>query len=669
MKTGFSALLPALCYGDKRVRLAEWRNSVVSREENRDFSRTEEEFLSPDGRLKVLLEREEFRDFPALRYRVKLVGCGDAETSIVSGFDSLDLRDELSAGAEVTVRALRGSKNRAEDFSSCVFRLTEAENTLDFVCDEGRSSAAWMPYFGFDLDENHGWEAAIGWSGSWHLRCGLEEGRFFCRFGMREFETRVRPGETLIQPSVLVFRREGATARDFQTVIHDFMVKHNSPRDRRGELLRPILPIGTSGGNHLPGDMKNIVAYAVRAGLPCDTLWVDAGWNGPEHHPNTRSNCGDCWSKFVGDWRVNTGVHPSGTLKGVADAAHAAGLRFLLWFEPERVMPGTPVFREHPEFVWKTPVIGKKGDARYVLNLGNDAAWHWIFDTLCRAIRENGVDIYRQDFNVDPAPVWAGDDEPGRRGVSEIRHVAGLYRLWDALRAEFPDLLIDNCASGGRRMDFELVGRSHVCCRSDYFVPRTSDPARPCDPEKHRGQIVLGQNATVNTLAWAPFQESEANCCTLYDDAEFFGALGTGIVFSAPDWGDGTGDCDFSTEETAWFRRMLRVADRVRRILMGKFYPLTDALTTSEELWAAYEGLLPETVEGFAAFFRRKAAPATRTFQLRGIDPAARWKVEDASTGEARELSGEELENFTVTLENAPSGRLIFFRKVSPCRE
>ena len=162
MKTGFAALLPALCYGDKRVRLAEWRNSVVSREENRDFSRTEEEFLSPDGRLKVLLEREEFRDFPALRYRVKLVGCGDAETAVVSSFDSLDLRDELSAGAEVTVRALRGSKNRAEDFSSRKFRLTEAENPLDFVCDEGRSSAAWMPYFGFDLDDDHGWEVAVG---------------------------------------------------------------------------------------------------------------------------------------------------------------------------------------------------------------------------------------------------------------------------------------------------------------------------------------------------------------------------------------------------------------------------------------------------------------------------------------------------------------------------
>ena len=652
---------PALTYDGHRIRLTEWERSIVRREENGAALLTEHEFVSPDGLLKIRHVREEFHDFPALRCRNELCGCGKTETCPVTDFDALELAVPIPDAARVKVHALRGSKKAPDDFSAVSFAPGEAG--LDFICDEGRPSANWMPYFDFEFSADTGCAVAVGWSGAWHLNCGVDDGVFYCRFGMRDLATVVKPGETLRQPSALVFFREGTGRREFQAVIHDFMVKHNSPRDAHGKLLLPILPVGTSGGNHPPEGMKQIIAYA-RQNLPCDAVWVDAGWNGPEHHPDTRTNCGDCWSKFVGDWRVNPGMFPEGTLMTVSDAAHAAGMRFLLWFEPERAMPGTPVFAEHPEYFHPTPVM-VKGKPRYLLDLGNDAAWQYIFDTLRRLIRDNGVDIYRQDFNMDPQTVWAAADAPGRRGVTEIRHISGLYRLWDALRAEFPDLLIDNCAAGGRRLDFELTARSHVYCRSDYFVPRADNLANiEYTPEYHRGQIVLGQNADVNTLAWVPFQASEMNGCTRFDDAEFFSLLGTGIVFSAPDWNHGSCECDFGAEDTAWFRKMLTVADRVRKILVGKFLPLTDPLRTNEDCWAAFEGFLPERSTGFVAFFRRKQAEKSHTFRLGWIDAAARYAIEDAATGERRELPGTELREFTATLDKAPDGRLIFFTRI-----
>ena len=665
MKSEFQELLPLLTYGGERMRLCRWGETTVSRTESGDEVLTVREFTSPDALLGVRSADEEFRDFPVLRRRYELIGIGGADSQTVSEFDVVGFSRPLGNVRQVTVRALRGSKNSAADFAGCVFTLSEDGQTLDFCCDEGRSSANWMPCFGFDFDETEGAEVAIGWSGAWRLQCGISGGSFFCRAWMRDLATVVRPGETLRQPSVLYFRRAGMTVREFQTVIHDFMVKYNSPRDGRGVLQKPILPIGASGGNHPTGDIEKVIDYAVRAGLPCDALWVDAGWNGPEHHPDTRTNCGDCWSRYVGDWRVNTGVHPSGTLKSVSRAAHTAGMRFLLWFEPERVMENTPVFREHPEFIYPTPVLSKKGVPRYLLDLGSAAAWQWAFDTLSKVIRENGVDIYRQDFNLDPASVWAASDDPGRRGVSEIRHISGLYRLWDALRAEFPNLLIDNCASGGRRLDFELVGRSHVYCRSDYLVPRANNLSGNVDytPEFHRAQIVLGQNATLNTLAWVPFQMGEANGCTLFDDAEFFSLLASGIVFSAPDWAEGSCKCAFGERETSWFRRMLRVADRMRQLTTGRFYPLTEARTTSEEEWAAYELFMSATGEGAAVFFRRSRAPERRSFELRWIDAAARYLVEEAAMGELRELGGAELGKLTVTIPLAPGARVIFFRR------
>ena len=78
-------------------------------------------------------------------------------------------------------------------------------------------------------------------------------------------------------------------------------------------------------------------------------------------------------------------------------------------------------------------------------------------------------DYYRQDFNMQPDIYWAANDEPGRTGMKEIRHIEGLYYFWDYLLSRFPNLLIDNCASGGRRIDWETIGRSAPLWRSDYY--------------------------------------------------------------------------------------------------------------------------------------------------------------------------------------------------------
>lgn len=59
------------------------------------------------------------------------------------------------------------------------------------------------------------------------------------------------------------------------------------------------------------------------------------------------------------------------------------------------------------------------------------------------------------------------NDADDRKGITEIKHIMGLYRLWDALLERFPHLIIDNCASGGRRIDIETLRRSVPLWRSD----------------------------------------------------------------------------------------------------------------------------------------------------------------------------------------------------------
>jgi len=74
-------------------------------------------------------------------------------------------------------------------------------------------------------------------------------------------------------------------------------------------------------------------------------------------------------------------------------------------------------------------------------------------------------------------PVWYWrNGEPGnRQGMREIKYVTGLYSFWDALRQRFPNLLIDDCASGGQRIDFEMQRRSAVLWRSDIAWDPTAN--------------------------------------------------------------------------------------------------------------------------------------------------------------------------------------------------
>ncbi len=132
------------------------------------------------------------------------------------------------------------------------------------------------------------------------------------------------------------------------------------------------------------------------------------------------------------------------------------------------------------------------------LNLGNDDALHWLIDHIDNLITEQGIDVYRQDFNFNPLDYWRENDAIDRQGITENRHVTGYLSFWDELRRRHPDLLIDSCASGGRRHDLETLRRSVPLHPTDYnysdlpvkqafhhvlflWMPYFGGPARPID--------------------------------------------------------------------------------------------------------------------------------------------------------------------------------------------
>jgi len=201
------------------------------------------------------------------------------------------------------------------------------------------------------------------------------------------------------------------------------------------------------------------------AALGVETYWVDAAWFG-----NSRT-----WNQEIGNWNIRRSDFPRG-LRPISDRAHELGMKFVFWMEPERAQPHNEWPREHPDLFLRFPDNNHPEHTWRevsILNLGDPRAVDLAFEKITALITEFNADIYRQDFNVSPLEIWYAADAPNRVGITEIRYVEGLYALWDRILAAHPGILIDNCSSGGHRIDLETLRRSVPIWRSDIGAYET----------------------------------------------------------------------------------------------------------------------------------------------------------------------------------------------------
>lgn len=611
-----------------------------------DRNTMEKVYTSPDGKLRLNLSYIDYPDFPVTEVRPVLECVGDAPTGIIDGFRSLVFSREFGKEG-VLVRRITGSNSEYSDFAQSNVRLTPRHecDRLHISTSEGRSSA-WLPYFGFDFSGYDGLEIALGWTGTWSVDVECAK-RFSLSAGIGgTTHFRMLPGEKFQMPYAVIYRREGKSVDEGLAEFHRFVMAHKSPRDTEGNVLGPILPLTASGGNKTDDNMLKVMETATSAfkNIPFDTFWVDAGWYGIPEEVDQSTNCGPYWYLYPGLWHPNTFIHPDGNLRKVADAARAKGMRFLLWFEPERVTERAPIMKEHPEYLLSRKE--NQSGTSYLLNLGNPDAWNWIVEEVSRNIRETGVDIYRQDFNMNPLPAWRDNDAPDRQGVNEIRHINGLYAFWDELQRRFPDLRFENCASGGTRTDIEMMSRAHSYCRDDAQM------SSGCDN--------LCQNITLNSTPYVPFTGGETFTVPVFDTYAWLSRLGGTAVFTPTDFDGMFLTRDPSAEELAWFNSMLVITDRVRKYYMGDFYRLTG---DSPYGFCGYQLNRAADGDGFVLIFRREECPDSDFFlNLRGIDPGATYTVEEFG-GKTKKMKGSALAKQILAFDEPRTYKMIFYEK------
>jgi alpha-galactosidase len=583
-------------------------------------------WTDPASGLEVMCELTLFVDHPAAEWVVRLKNTGTADTPIIDNILSLDMRLTVPEKGTVTLHHANGSTCAATDFVPIDASVAPGA-AIALAPGGGRSSDGRLPFFNLAW-EGGGLVGAIGWSGQWSLNLNRDGGRnVHLRAGQQTTHLKLHPGESIRTPRILLVSWDGPDRMRGHNLLRRVMLAHYLPRLGGKPVMAPITNntwFTFNEGNNVNA-ANQFECIAPMAGLGVEAYWLDAGW------------FEGGWPAGAGSWTPRKDAFPDG-LRPLADAAHKRGMKFVLWFEPERVHPASRIGKEHPEWVLHA------GGGDGLFNLGDPKAAAWMADYLSRCVREWGIDVYRNDFNIDPLRFWQAADAPDRKGMAEIRYIEGLYALWDALLERNPGMFIDNCSSGGRRIDLETLSRSVPLWRSDTACCGHAETTQ--DQNQVAGLSLYVP--TFGTGVWG------------FDPYTWRSAVTTGSSICVD-----TRKQEFAGELA---QQAIAEAKSLRPLYEGDYYPLAGA-AIDERQWCGWQFHRPDLGEGFAVFFRRAASPyASFDAALQGLDPQATYEVSFhpgfAVTQKTR-MSGSDLARFRVEISERKASLLVRYRKLA----
>ncbi len=492
-------------------------------------------YTDPKTGLQVRTVAVAYHDFPTVEWTVYFKNTGTDDTPILQNIQALDARFRRNGGGEFVLHHFKGSSASATDYEPLRTTLEPSSN-LTLESAGGRPTDGSLCYFNLQWS-GEGVIIALGWPGQWQAGFRREGARGLeVRTGQQLTHLILHPGEQVRTPLVALQFYQGGWIHS-QDVWRRWMFEHNLPRPG-GRPLRPHVAASSAlwTGEMVHADQQNqefFIRRYLEEKMKPDYWWMDAGW-----YVNNGS-----WGN-TGTWEVDKKRFPKG-LRAVSDDAHAHGIKTIVWVEPERVTRGTWLWTQHPDWLLRTPQQEKHGQR--LLNLGDPAAVAWLVHRMDRLITRQGIDVYRTDFNIAPLAFWRDHDTPNRQGITEIRYVEGFLHYLDELHRLHPNLLIDTCASGGRRNDLETLRRAVPLHRSDY----TFEPAGV-------------QNASYGLAFWIPYFGTPT---VAHSNYVFRSAWGPQINLA---WNMRRTDTNY-----AHLRHMLAQYREVAPDYFGDYYPLT----------------------------------------------------------------------------------------------
>lgn len=600
-------------------------------------------WIDPVTQLSVTVVAVDYSDHPAVEWTVYLKNNGPAATAIIEELCGID-SSFAPVSEEPVLRTIRGDDFSAGSYRPLEFKL--GESATSFHPSGGRSTNGSWPYFNID----HGREGvllAVGWPGQWQAQFTRKQDVVAVRAGQEKMHLSLRPGEEIRTPLIAVLFWSGNDWIAGQNSWRRWFIAHNMPRPD-DKLPAPFTAIWVPSLYTSAAECLALLeTYTQLDSARTDYFWLDAGW----YEAGTKN-----WfsATGVGTWKPDPVRYPRG-IREVSDRVHSKGMKMILWFEPERVNRGSDLWVNHPEWLLHWDAEDKKKTDMRLLNLGNPAARLWLTEYVSRFITDQGVDLYRQDFNVNPLEAWRNGDDANRQGMTENLYVQGYLAYWDALIERHPGMLIDSCASGGRRNDLETLRRALPLLRSDYQA--ASLPSNYPEISTIITTDVFNENQghTYGLSFWVPIFGSGDYADDVYSARSHLCATaGVGTRLDRPDF--------------AAFRRQLSDHQQVAKFFYGDYYPLTQ-YSKEQNVWMAWEFFRPEQNDGVIQAFRRENNQHyDAKLRLHGLKSSARYEFTDLDSGKKTEWKGSELMDQGLPLyAAAPRTALILtFKEIPP---
>ncbi len=593
--------------------------------------------------LTIKVECLVYRDYPVVEWTAYLSNQGAQPSPILSDFLGLSASFEVASPGRVI--HCNGDFYNADGYTPQETILAEGK-PLRIAPVGGRPCDQAFPYFRL-TGEGCGLTLAVGWPGQWSAQFAQTGGRVRIEAGQEKTHLRLNPGEMIRSPRITLMSWVGEERRAVN-LWRRWYLSHVLPRPN-GKPLQPLLAVTASddGNEFTAATEENQICYANRfkaAGVHFDIWWLDAGW-----YPCADEKGERIWW-LTGTWTPDPERFPRG-LRPVTENLAGHGARLLLWFEPERVTRGSRLDTDHPE--WLLRAAGEDGNR--LLNLGNPAVRCWLTEHICRTIQQEGIGVYRQDFNFNPLPFWRENEAEDRQGAVENFYVQGYLQYWDDLLERNPGLWIDSCASGGRRNDLETMRRAVPLHYTDYGYGKPT--------------AKLSFHQTL--FQWLPY----------FKEWTMDWEIEEGAVYNNPKTNAPLDNYTFHCSLAAFYWPIINIksdtidhSNELRQIdlwrkaapilLNGDYYPLTP-FHAHKDSWVGFQFDLPEQGRGFVQTIR-PAACTQETFVVspEALSKESRYVFENPESSERIEATGEQLvqQGFSVTLP-VRSGALWFYQR------
>ena len=617
--------------------------------------------------LQVRLSALEFAGSPVVEWTAYFKNESKVDAPILEYVQALDTSFTVTGKGIPTILYSKGC-GVMDTYALQKKSLNQLES-FQISSESGGKTVEFIPFFDIQT-AGHSLIGALGWPGTWTINFSrATEAAIAVSAGMGTTHLSLHPGEEIRTPEVLLLPWEGDDI-DAHNALRRHILKYHTPQYDGKPVVLPVSHLGW-GGMKTSTSLR-LIDQISKENIGFENFWMDAGWYGTDRPVDEFQVFGkEDWFLHAGNWRVNEVPHPDGKgLRPISDAAHAHGMKFLLWFEPERAVVGTPLTIQHPDWFIGEVTTHFEGNTERPLvkfrmfDFGNPVARQYMIDSISDLIDKQGIDVYRQDCNFALAPFWEKNDTTDRQGITQIRYAEGLLEFWDGLRRRHPQLILDIVQRG----DLETISRAVDLSRADYPVSPDADP-------------IGAQISTEGLAYWRPhfgtLLQVRPN-----DTYHFRSGMAPGLafaLFNVAGYPNQVGNfipADFPYD---WMRNMVAQLKLVRPYYYGDYYPLLPCSANSDCTtdpskersaafeWAAWQFNRPEQGDGMVQAFRRdEDDEPTKDLRLRGLDTAATYEITNLDTKTPTTVSGKELmqQGLHVEIKEKRGAVIIVYRKV-----